>query len=136
MPVLTTYPGVYIEEIPSGVHTITGVATSITAFVGYTERGLDNRATQIFSFADYERAFGELTSDSELSFAVQQFFLNGGSEAWVVRVPKHGATPASVTLLDAPAGGADSLTITMLSAGTWSDDVIIDVDYDGVSDDK
>lgn len=45
MPVLTTYPGVYIEEISSGVHTITGVATSITAFVGYTQRGLDNRAT-------------------------------------------------------------------------------------------
>ena len=39
MPVLTTYPGVYIEEIPSGVHTITGVATSITAFVGRALRG-------------------------------------------------------------------------------------------------
>jgi hypothetical protein len=58
MPVLTTYPGVYIEEISSGVHTITGVATSITAFVGYTQRGLDHRATQIFSFADFERVFG------------------------------------------------------------------------------
>jgi phage tail sheath protein FI len=136
MPTLTTYPGVYIEELSSGVHTITGVATSITAFVGYAERGLDNRATQIFSFADYERAFGELASDSELSFAVQQFYLNGGSEAWVVRVPKHGATPASVILLDKVTGGAESLKATMLSAGTWSDDVIIDVDYDGVSDDK
>ena len=31
MPVAPTYPGVYIEEIPSGVHTITGVSTSITA---------------------------------------------------------------------------------------------------------
>ena len=60
MPVLTTYPGVYIEEVSSGVHSITGVATSITAFVGYTKRGLDNRATQIFSFADFERGFGGL----------------------------------------------------------------------------
>jgi phage tail sheath protein FI len=135
MPVTPTYPGVYIEEIPSGVHTITGVATSITAFVGYTDRGLDNRATQLFSFADYERAFGELSSDSELSFAVQQFYLNGGTESWVVRVPKHDSTPASVTLLDG-IGGSDSLKITLLSAGTWSDKVIIDVDYDGVSDDK
>src|SRR6266536_3414947 len=99
MPATVTYPGVYIEEIPSGVRTITGVATSITAFVGNTERGLDNRATQIFSFADYERSFGDLNSDSELSFAVQQFFLNGGSEAWVVRVPKHDSDAASVTLL-------------------------------------
>src|SRR6516162_3214415 len=33
MPVLATYPGVYIQEIPSGVHTITGVATSVTAII-------------------------------------------------------------------------------------------------------
>ena len=108
MPTLTTYPGVYIEEISSGVHTITGVATSITAFVGYTQRGLDNRATQIFSFADFERAFGGLAPDSELSFAVQQFYQNGGSTAYVVRVPKDGATAAAVTLLNA-SGGATSL---------------------------
>ncbi|KAF5409228.1 MAG: hypothetical protein Udaeo2_05890 [Candidatus Udaeobacter sp.] len=74
MPATLTYPGVYIEEIPSGVRTIIGVATSITAFVGYTQRGLDNRATQIFSFADFERGFGGLAPDSELSFAVQQFY--------------------------------------------------------------
>ena len=60
MPVTPTYPGVYIEEIPSGVRTISGVSTSITAFVGYTSRGLDNRATRIFSFADFEREFGGL----------------------------------------------------------------------------
>lgn len=58
MPVQPTYPGVYIEELPSGVRTITGVATSITAFVGYTARGLDHRASRILSFADFERAFG------------------------------------------------------------------------------
>src|SRR5262245_25449557 len=99
MPATLTYPGVYIEEIPSGVHTITGVATSITAFVGYTQRGLDNHATQIFSVADFERAFGGLTADSEVSFAVQQFYQNGGSKACVVRVPRDGATVAKVTLL-------------------------------------
>ncbi len=49
MPVTPTYPGVYIEEVSSGVHTISSVATSIAAFVGYTGRGLDNRATHIFS---------------------------------------------------------------------------------------
>ena len=74
-----TYPGVYIQELPSSMHTIAGVATSITAFVGYTARGIDNRAEQIFSFADYERLFGGLASDSELSYAVQQFFQNGGN---------------------------------------------------------
>ena len=39
MPVTPTYPGVYIEEVPSGVRPITGVATSITAFVGFARRG-------------------------------------------------------------------------------------------------
>ena len=47
MPTPLTYPGVYIEEISSGVRSITGVATSITAFVGYTQRGLDNRALKL-----------------------------------------------------------------------------------------
>jgi phage tail sheath protein FI len=137
MPATLTYPGVYIEELSSGVHSITGVATSVTAFVGYTARGLDNRATQILSFVDFERAFGGLASDSELSYAVQQFFQNGGSQAYVVRVPKAGSKPASVVLLNATSGGAAaSLAVTMLSNGTWSDNVIIDVDYDGVSDNK
>jgi uncharacterized protein len=135
MPVTPTYPGVYVEEIPSAVHTITGVATSIAAFVGYTDSGLDNRATEVLSFSDFERSFGGLASDSELSYAVQQFFLNGGSDAFIVRVPKHASTPAMVTLLSGvTAGSAPSLVVTMLSNGTWSDQVIIDVDYDGVSD--
>ena len=97
MTVSYTYPGVYIQELPSPVHAITGVATSIGAFVGYTSSGIDNRAQGIFSFADFQRLFGGLASDSELSYAVQQFFLNGGSQACVVRVPKDGAVAASVT---------------------------------------
>lgn len=129
MPVLTTYPGVYIEEISSGVHTITGVATSIAAFVGYTQRGRDNRAKRILSFADFERAFGGLAADSELSYAVQQFFTNGGTEAYVVRVPRNGAIPASVTVQD---GGADVLQITALSTGTNGNTLYVDVDYDAV----
>jgi len=133
MPVTPTYPGVYVEELQSPVHTITGVATSIAAFVGYTDSGIDKRATEIFSFSDFERSFGGLASDSELSYAVQQFFLNGGTDAFVVRVPKHGSTAATVTLLSG-IGGATSLVATMLSNGSWSDQVIIDVDYDGVSD--
>ena len=91
-----TFPGVYIQELPSPVHTITGVATSITAFVGYTSMGIDNRAEAIFSFGDFERLFGGLAIDSELSYAVQQFFANGGTQAYVVRVPRAGATAAQV----------------------------------------
>jgi phage tail sheath protein FI len=132
MPATLSYPGVYIEEISSGVHTIAGVATSIAAFVGYTGRGLDNRATQIFSFADFERNFGGLVADSELSFAVQQFYQNGGTNAYVVRVPKFGATAATMTLRDKLTGGADVFQVTALSTGVWGNNLVIDVDYDGI----
>jgi len=126
MAVSPTYPGVYIQELTSPVHPIAGVATSITAFVGYTARGIDNRAEQIFSFADYERLFGGLASDSELSYAVQQFFGNGGTQAYVVRVPRSGAQGAQVVFA--------KLTFTALSSGTWANgQLLLDVDYAGLS---
>jgi uncharacterized protein len=86
MPIKPTYPGVYIEEVPSGVRTITGVATAITAFLGRALRGPVDRPVRVQSFADYERAFGGLSLASPMSYAVQHFFLNGGTDAVIVRV--------------------------------------------------
>ena len=86
MPVAATYPGVYIEEIPSGVRTITGVATSITAFIGKALRGPTDQPITITSFGDFERIFGGLNRDIMLSYAVRDFFLNGGSQAVIVRL--------------------------------------------------
>jgi phage tail sheath protein FI len=86
MPITPTYPGVYIEEIPSGVRTITGVATSITAFIGRALRGPVNQAVTINSFADFERTFGGLWVESSLGYAVRDFYLNGGSQAVIVRL--------------------------------------------------
>src|SRR6266480_7783888 len=86
MPVNPTYPGVYVEEIPSGVRTITGVATSITAFIGRALRGPVNQAVTINSFGDFEKQFGGLWVGSPLGFAVRDFFLNGGSPAIIVRL--------------------------------------------------
>jgi Bacteriophage tail sheath protein len=127
MPVAPTYPGVYIEEVPSGVHTITGVATSITAFVGYTARGDVNEPAHIFSFADFERGFGGLAIDSPLSYALKQFFQNGGTDAYVVRVAQ-GAVAASTILLNGIVA-SDVLEVTASSAGTWGNLLQIDVDY-------
>lgn len=117
-----TYPGVYINELPSPVHAITGVATSIAAFIGYTPRGIDNRAQAIFSFSDFERLYGGLSVDSELGYAVAQFYQNApGQQAYVVRVPRTGAAPASVTF-----GG---LKFSALSSGTWANEtLLVDVD--------
>src|SRR3954453_21904627 len=121
MPATLTYPGVYIEEIPSGVHTITGVATSITAFVGRAPRGTvdsdEKSPVRIFSFADYERFFGGLSADSPMSFAVFQYFQNGGSDALIVRV-HNGATPAKNDPFEAA------------NPGTWGKRVRLRVDHD------
>ncbi|HEX6288331.1 MAG TPA: phage tail sheath C-terminal domain-containing protein [Herpetosiphonaceae bacterium] len=103
MPVTPTYPGVYIEEIPSGVRTITGVATSITAFIGRTARGPVNQPVQVNSFADFERVFGGLSLTSPLSYAVRDFYLNGGSQALIVRIfrPFFGTDADRAAALDA-----------------------------------
>jgi uncharacterized protein len=125
MAIAPTYPGVYIEELPSPVHTIVGVATSITAFVGYTSRGIDHRAERILSFSDYERQFGGIDAQSEVSYAVQQFFANGGAQAYVVRIPHTNAKGGSVTFAN--------LIFTALSSGAWANgNLLIDVDYNGV----
>ncbi|HJV60824.1 MAG TPA: phage tail sheath subtilisin-like domain-containing protein [Albitalea sp.] len=126
MPVALSYPGVYIEEVPSGVRTITGVATSITAFVGRAMRGPVDAPVRIFSFADYERVFGGLWADSTMSFAVNQYFQNGGSDAIIVRVHKGALTGAAAVPLSA--GGPASFTAA--SPGGWAAKLRLRVDLD------
>src|SRR6185369_3860478 len=104
MPVTVNYPGVYIEEIPSGVRTITGVATSITAFLGGAPRGPTADPVIINSFADYERWFGGLRSDFPMSYAVHGFFQNGGAQAIIVRLYKVGAAAGLAAGTAGPAG--------------------------------
>lgn len=111
MPVQPTYPGVYVQEIPSGVHTIMGVSTSVAAFIDCFKRGPMDQAVQIFNFGDFERIFGGLYEKSEASFAIQQFFLNGGSQAWVVRVAGAGSAAAEVMIAADFAGGADRKSV-------------------------
>lgn len=134
MPVMVSYPGVYIEEVASGVRTITGVATSIGAFVDFFAQGPMNEATQVLSFADFERQFGGLDTRSEASYAIQQFFLNGGSNAYVVRTTTTSnsggntpAAPAAIALQDG--SGTTVLTATAASPGAWGNNVRIDVDF-------
>ncbi|HYU86004.1 MAG TPA: hypothetical protein VEK80_14485 [Kribbellaceae bacterium] len=125
MATSVSYPGVYIEEQTSAVRTITAVTTSVTAFVGATRRGPIDEAVTITSFADFERQYGGLDAKSLLSYAVQQFFLAGGSVAVVVRVAK-GAKPASKDL----AAGAEpkALTVTSRDASEWGNGLRVAVD--------
>jgi phage tail sheath protein FI len=129
LPTQPTYPGVYIEEIPSGVRTISGVATSIAAFIGYFRRGPMNKAVQIFNMGDFERELGGLDSLSEASYAIQQFFLNGGTQAYVVRVAAGSPVASNVTISsDVPAGAA-VMRIRAKYEGKWGDNVRVKIDH-------
>ena len=130
MPVALSYPGVYIEELPSGVRTITGVATSITGFVGRARRGPvdddEKSPVRLFSFADFERVFGGLWADSPMSYAVYHYFLNGGSDALIVRVHDSAAAgTGSVPLL-----GGGNATFTAANPGAWATRLRVRVDND------
>lgn len=72
-------PGVYIEEVPFKSHTIEGVPTSTAAFIDIFEQGPIGKAVKIDSYADFERAFGGLHEGSEASYAIRQYYLNGGA---------------------------------------------------------
>ena len=129
MAIAPTYPGVYIDEISSGVHTITGVSTSIGAFLGFFERGPMNVARRVFGPADLERQFGPLVPSSEAGYCLQQFFLNGGTDAYVVRLSDGSAAAAAIDLMDAASSGKAILQATAASEGMWGNKLRIDVDY-------
>jgi phage tail sheath protein FI len=114
MPAALTFPGVYIEEIPSGVRTITGVATSITLFIGWAARGPIDRALRLTSFADYERLYGGLDRRTLLPYAVKQFYDNGGADAYVLRIVNSDKVSAAASIGD--------LNLTASSPGAWAND--------------
>jgi phage tail sheath protein FI len=132
MTVTTSYPGVYIQELPSLTHTITPSPTSIAVFVGYTHPFLTPeanflKAIQLFSFADYQTNFGGFFDSPWLpdyvGQAVWQFFLNGGPSCYVVGLPSvqyyHDGAPISPEVSVAAASavvtaGAGSITFTAL----------------------
>ena len=73
MPVRVSYPGVYVQEVSSGVPTITGVSTSTALFVGMIQRGRIDVPTRVLSIAEYERKLGTDTTTSEMTDQVRQF---------------------------------------------------------------
>jgi len=126
MPATLSYPGVYVEEIPSGVRTITGVATSITAFIGRAAKGLmdsdlDGPVT-ITSYADYERKFGGLDPNYPMGYAVRDFYLNGGSQAIIVRLymGDHAKARSQYAI--------PKLNLEAYSAGSWGDKLQVTID--------
>jgi phage tail sheath protein FI len=112
MSLSLTYPGVYIQELPSAVHTITGVATSIGAFIGWADQGPINQAVLVQSWSNFNTIFGGLDNRSYLGYAVSQFFANGGQQAYIVRLVAGNAGTASATI-----GG---LALQAQNPGAWA----------------
>ena len=129
MPSALTYPGVYIEEVPSGVRTIMGVPTSIAAFIGRAQRGPVDEPVTINNFGDFQRTFGGLWADSTLGYAVRDFYRNApGGQSIIVRLVKGGAK-ASLTI-----GG---MTLEAAYEGEWANGTLkatIDLDTRDTSD--
>ena len=130
MPPVLNYPGVYIEELPSAVHTITGVATSIAAFVGWAPQGSTTEAVLVESFSDYQREYGGLDARSLLGYAVLQFFNNGGQQAYIVRLVSGAITTGTATGTAAAVainvtGG--QVTFTAKSPGAWANSYAIQI---------
>lgn len=103
LPFMPEYPGMYIEEIDIA-KSIKGVSTSTTAFVGAVSSGPTGVAIPVRSFAEYQRTFGGLDPASHIRYAVQQFFANGGVDAWIVGVPEGGTPADGLPRLDSVRG--------------------------------
>lgn len=128
MPAALSYPGVYVEEIPSRVRTIVSVPTSVTAFVGRASKGPVAEATDITSWQDFERKFGGLWQNSQLSFAVRDFYLNGGSRAVIVRLfqPAYGSDDEQTAATKAISDLKTALTAAGIDAGKKVKDALVE----------
>jgi phage tail sheath protein FI len=126
MPVQTTYPGVYVQEVPSGVRTITGVSTSIAVFIGRTRQGPLNEPVLCLSISDFERRFSSDYARSDLARSVRLFFLNGGTQCYVMRVASNARQ--AITTLNNNAG-TPVLTATAKSHGLAGNDIRLEVAY-------
>ena len=117
-------PGVYVEELESGSKPMEGVSTSTVGFIGLAEKGPAEGIPQLVtSPADFRRMYGGYLSENEfgdyrfLAYAVDQFFLNGGSRAFIVRVAPSDAQCAK--------GSSKVLDISAKNAGAWGDEITI-----------
>ncbi|MCZ7357496.1 MAG: phage tail sheath subtilisin-like domain-containing protein [Candidatus Methanoperedens sp.] len=127
-------PGVYVEELSSGVKPITGVGTSNGAFVGIAEKGPIGEAKEIPNWARFVDIFGGFIPNGYLAYAVKLFFDEGGTKCFVVRTCHYTnyqnpatktAKISAATLKDAD--GGDSMRVSATSEGRWGDNITIDV---------
>jgi phage tail sheath protein FI len=128
MPVSPTYPGVYVQEVPSGVRTIVGVSTSVGMFIGASTLGPMFSPVRCVNYSMFRDAFGEDTSAGSLAHYVKLFFLNGGTDCYVMRIAQ-GASASTVTLQTE--AGANTLVLTAKDFGLAGESIRAVVTYNG-----
>jgi uncharacterized protein len=124
-----SYPGVYVQEVPSGVRTIVGVGTSIGMFIGASGKGPIGHAVRILNYSAFRDRFGEDLTVGQLSQYVRLFFLNGGTDCYVMRIA-DGALASSVTLRN-EANTNDALVLTAKDLGRDGENMRVVVSYAG-----
>ena len=122
-------PGVYVEEFDSGPTPMQGVGTSTGGFIGVAEKGPSIGAPVFVTGpADFTRKFGGYLHGTEfgdyrfLAHAVNHFFANGGSKAFVMRVVPPDATIAKAKCLEGKEG---TLEISARNEGSWGNSVTV-----------
>ena len=128
MPVAVSYPGVYVQEIPSGVRTIVGVGTSVGMFIGRAKTGRLNEPVQCLSYEDFVRAFSDADAGGDMMRAVKLFFTNGGTQCYAMRVAT-GATASAIVLGNESNPSVPVLGVSALSAGLYGDAIRMAVNY-------
>ncbi|MFZ7090739.1 phage tail sheath family protein [Primorskyibacter sp. 2E233] len=130
MAINPTYPGVYVQEVDSGVRTLAGVPTSIAAFVGRTKKGPVDAPTACFNYGEFTRRFGGLDINSTVSYAVEDFFANGGGQCEIVRL----YTPEAEDNDGYAAFDHGSLKVRAASPGSWGNSLTAEITYPKDSD--
>lgn len=114
-------PGVYVRETPAQTQVSAQNSNTVAAFLGTALRG-PTKPTLISSWSAYTSNFGPLSNDYDLGYAVYQYFANGGRDAYVTRIAKSDATPATSAPQGTPSGGSALalFTLSARSVGTWA----------------
>jgi len=126
-------PGVYVEEVDSGSRPIEGVGTAIAAFVGLAAAGPFNTPTLVSNWTQFVTTFGDFVEGSYLAHAVYGYFMNGGGNAYIVRIGANGVAdpPSARAELTAASGGDKGIPyrVTAIQAGPEGNEVTVEVSH-------
>ncbi|MGB3307744.1 MAG: phage tail sheath subtilisin-like domain-containing protein [Thermomicrobiales bacterium] len=121
-----TTPGVYIEE-QTAAGPIVGVGTSTAAFLGPALRGPANTPVKITNWTQFRMLFGDfmVAPRTYLAYAVQGFFTNGGTVAYILRVSN--AKKAFLEFADRAAVPGKAIRVTAQDEGIGGNLIRVEV---------